>query len=65
MDSLKKEIDAIGKISNSQKQSLKKISKKTSPPQPTSADNTGSVSQSAVSPSGTILEKDLEKDLIE
>ncbi|UCD77059.1 MAG: hypothetical protein JSW26_16705 [Desulfobacterales bacterium] len=59
MDSLKKEIDAIGKISNSQKQSLKKVSKKTSLPQPESTDNTESVSKSTVSPSGTIVEKDL------
>jgi len=59
MDALKKQIDGIEKISKSQKQSLKKISKNSASPQPTASDDTGSVSKSTVSPSGTIIERDL------
>ena len=61
MDSLKKEIDGIEKISRSQKQSLKKVSKKTSLPHPSATDNVGSVSQTTVAPPGTIVEKDLNE----
>jgi chromosome segregation ATPase len=59
VDSLKKEIEGIEKISKSQKQPLNKISKKTSPPQPATVDNTGAAGQPTASPSGTIVEKDL------
>ncbi|MEJ2164119.1 MAG: hypothetical protein P8X90_01225 [Desulfobacterales bacterium] len=59
MDSLKKEIDSIEKISKSQRESLKKVSKKSTPTQPAAADETRSVSKTIVSPPGTIVEKDL------
>ncbi len=61
MDSLKKEIDGIEKISRSQKQSLNKVSKKTSLPQPLATDNAKSASQTAAAPSGSIVEKDLNE----
>lgn len=59
MDSLKKQIDGIEKISKSQRESLKKISKKSAPAKPAAANDAGSVSKSIVSPPGTIVEKDL------
>ena len=59
MDSLKKEIDGLENVSRSQKQSLKKVSKKTSPPQPAAVDNLQPVGKTTVSPAGTIVEKDL------
>jgi chromosome segregation ATPase len=61
MDSLKKEIDGIEKISRSQKQSLNKVSKKTSLPQPLATDNAKPASQTAAAPSGSIVEKDLNE----
>ena len=59
MDSLKKQIDGIEKISKLQKQSQNKISKKPASLQPAASDDTGTVSKSTVSPSETITEKDL------
>lgn len=61
MDSLKKEIDGIEKISRSQKQSLKKLSKKSTLPQSASAENPRSDSQATASSPGTIVEKDLSE----
>ena len=59
MDSLKKQIDGIEKISKLQKQSQNKISKKPASLQPAASDDTGTVGKSTVSPSDTIVEKDL------
>jgi chromosome segregation ATPase len=61
IDSLKKEIDGIEKISRSQQQSLKKVARKTSLPQPSATDNAGSVSQTTAAPPGSIVEKDLNE----
>jgi len=59
MDSLKKQIDGIEKISKSQEQPLSKTSKKSASAKSDASDDMGTVSKSTVSPSGTIIEKDL------
>lgn len=61
MDSLKKEIEGREKISGSRQQPPRKVSRTTSPPQPSATADTGSVSQSTAVPSGTIVEKDLNE----
>ena len=61
MDALKKQIDAIDKISGSQKETSRKVSKKTSLPQPSTTADKGTVGQTTAAPSGTIVEKDLNE----
>ena len=61
MDALKKQIDAIDKISGSQKETSRKVSKKTSLPQPSTTADKGAVGQTAAAPSGAIVEKDLNE----
>jgi DNA repair exonuclease SbcCD ATPase subunit len=59
LESLQMEIDAIEKISDTQKQSLKKVSKKAVTRQSGTAPKTGAGSAALPAPPGTITEKDL------
>lgn len=59
LDSIQKEIDGIEKISGTQKQSLKKVSKKAVSQQSGAAQKTGTGSAALPTQSGTITEKDL------
>jgi chromosome segregation ATPase len=59
LDSIQKEIGSTEKISKTQKQSMKKVSKKTVSQQAGAAEKTGSGSDALPVKSGTITEKDL------
>ena len=59
MESLKEQIDGIGKISNLQKQPLEKISKNAASAQPAASAGSETEAKSPASPSGSIIEKDL------
>lgn len=59
LDSIQKEIGSTEKISKNQKQSMKKVSKKTVSQQAGAAENTGAGSDAPPVQSGTITEKDL------
>ncbi len=59
LDAIQKEIGGSESISNTQKQSMKKVSKKTVSPQSGAAEKTGSASYGLPAPAGSITEKDL------
>ena len=61
LDALQKEIDGLEKISGSPQQSLNQVTKKSSVPQTEGAGGKATVGQTAATPSGTILEKDLNE----
>jgi len=61
LDALQKEIDGLEKISESPQQSLNQITKKSSVPQPEGSGNTAAVGQTAATPPGSIVEKDLSE----